>query len=68
MVLKIDLCHDLNNALRQSAQNGHFETMQLLPDRGADVHARDNFALRESARNGHLDAVKLLLDRGADVH
>ena len=43
------------------------ETIKLLLDNGADVHARDDYALRRASGKGYTEIVKLLLDRGADV-
>ena len=51
-----------------AAKNGHTETVKLLLDRGADIHAWNDYALRLAAENGHTETVKLLLDRGADIH
>jgi hypothetical protein len=47
---------------------GHTETVKVLLDAGADVHAQDDYALRCGSRDGHTGTVKLLLDRGAAVH
>lgn len=47
---------------------GHdLETVRLLLDRGADVHAAHD-ALPIAAEHGFIDLCILLLDRGADVH
>ena len=46
----------------------HAETVKLLLDRGADIHAEDDQALLNAAENGNTEIVKLLLDRGADIH
>jgi hypothetical protein len=59
---------DDDNALRYAAENGHIETVKLLLDRKADIHAMDDYALRYAAHNGHTETVKLLLDRGANIH
>ena len=44
------------------------ETVKLLLDRGADIHACEDYALRRASDKGHTETVKLLLDRGADIH
>jgi hypothetical protein len=60
--------NELNNALRWASRNGHTETVNLLLDRGADIHANNDGALRSASYHGHTETVKLLLDRGADIH
>jgi hypothetical protein len=46
--------------LRLASYNGHTAIVALLLDRGADVHARDNFALMAASLNGHTATVALL--------
>jgi ankyrin repeat protein len=54
--------------LIEAAENGHKETVALLLDRGADIHAWDDYALRAVTQDGHTETVALLLDKGADIH
>ena len=54
--------------LFDAAKSGDTNTVKLLLDRGADIHAVDDYALRCAAYGGHENVVKLLLDRGADIH
>jgi ankyrin repeat protein len=42
--------------------------VRLLLDRGANIHALDDYALQLSASNGYIDVTRLLLDRGANIH
>ena len=44
------------------------ETIKMLIEAGAEVHADDDCALRHSANNGHLEVVKYLIEKGADIH
>ena len=44
------------------------DTFKYLIEKGADIHANNNFALKWSAENGHLDIVKYLVEKGANVH
>ena len=50
------------------AANGHLEVVKYLIERGADVHAdNDYYALRYSAGKGHLEVVKYLIEKGANI-
>ncbi len=55
--------------LMYAAANGHIDTVRLLLDKGADIHAigSGGDALFWAAEEGHADVVKLLIDRGSDV-
>jgi hypothetical protein len=58
----------LDGLLLQASEKGHTETVKLLLDADADVHALDDKALWLASYGGHAETVKLLLDAGADVH
>ena len=45
-----------------------FDTFKYLIEKGANIHANNDFALEWNAENGHLDVVKYLIEKGADVH
>jgi hypothetical protein len=55
-------------SFKDAARLGHTEIVELLLEKGADVHANNDEALRWASENGHLEVVKLLLENGADVH
>ena len=44
------------------------DIFEYLIEKGANVHADDDFALGWSAENGHLDVVKYLIENGANVY
>ena len=44
------------------------DSIPMLVERGADVHAFDDYALRWAAENGHFDVAEYLVEHGADVH
>ena len=55
-------------ALGWASGKGHTETVKLLLEAGADVHAYGDLPLRTASGKGHIEIVKLLLEAGADVH
>jgi ankyrin repeat protein len=54
--------------LRWASQNGHIEVVKLLLEKGANIHADDDFSLRIASQQGHLEVVKLLIENGANVN
>ena len=50
-----------------AAMNGHIETVKVLLDRGADIHANNDGALHLAAKYGNTETVKLLLKYGATI-
>lgn len=59
-------------ALQVAAEEGHFDTVQLLIQAHADVNAKmdgdGNTPLMGAATGGHLDVVRLLIAAGANVN
>lgn len=51
-----------------AVQLGHSLIVELLLDRGENLHANDDEALRVASLCGHSPVAELLLDRKADVH
>ena len=51
-----------------AAANGHSPMVEVLIDRGADVHCGTDAPLAAASSNGHIETVNLLLARGAHVH
>ena len=60
--------HANEEALRNSAYNGHLEVVKYLIENGVDIHARNDYALRLASYNGHIEMVKYLVEKGADIH
>ena len=58
----------IDEELIEYARNGDLQKVQLLLDKGADIHANDDEALRWASSNGHLEVVRLLLSNGANIH
>jgi hypothetical protein len=54
--------------LFMASKYGREKIVELLLNRGADIHAENDWALHTASRNGHTEVVRLLLDRGADIH
>ncbi len=54
--------------LQDAVLHGDLETIKLLVQEGADIHAQDNYALNTSADRGYLPIVKYLVEEcGADI-
>lgn len=71
-IVEQPLCRDGNTVagntpLHQAALYGHFSTVKVFLDRGADqavVNSQGRTALHMASEGGHVDLVRLLLDRG----
>jgi len=60
--------HAFNDAsIRNAAENGHVETVELLLNFGADPSALYHLSLFRAIKNRHFDVVKILIDH-AEVH
>jgi ankyrin repeat protein len=57
-----------NQELIEASLYGRFETVKLLLENGADIHASYDEAIREASCKGHFEIVKLLLENGANIH
>jgi hypothetical protein len=60
-----------NTAIMWAAWRGSLETVTLLFNRGANIHARDNSgwnALMNASWKNHADIVSYLADKGTDIH
>jgi ankyrin repeat protein len=55
------------NPLFAAISEGRNSTVELLLERGADVHAQKGYALSEAAMRGNTSIVIALLDHGIDV-
>lgn len=58
------------NAIMCASRKGYRDIVELLLDRGANIHEKNNNginALIYASSKGHKDIVELLLDRGADI-
>ena len=59
---------NMDDELRQAAHDGNVHVVQLLLDRGANIHADNDGALRRAAHSECADVVRLLVNRGAVAH
>ena len=57
-----------NDLLIKSSKIGFLPGMKLALEKGAYVHARNDYALQLTSAKSHKDAVELLLKNGANVH
>ena len=46
----------------------HVDIVQLLLERGANVHANNDYALRWASRRGYINVVRILVLHGANIH
>jgi len=54
--------------LKTGAEEGLLWLVKDALNKGADVHAYNDYALRLASDKGHVEVVKMLLDAGANVH
>lgn len=62
-----ELRYDGDNALLMAVENGYYEVVKYLIDKGCDPSSDCDYALRTAAEKGYIDIVKLLLEKGADI-
>jgi hypothetical protein len=59
------------DALMWASLRGHYETVRILLENGANVNAQGGEygnALHVASRGGHLEVIEILLERGADIN
>jgi len=68
----VDGCYSYWTPLMLAAECGHYDVVQYLVEKGADVNDKDGMSmwkpLMRAVWNGHLDIVKYLVEKGADVN
>ena len=57
-----------NEELLEAIKNNDLESVKGWVEKGANLHANNDYALRRAADCGHLEIVKCLLEQGADLH
>ncbi len=50
-------------ALGLAAHSGHLDVVKYLVERGANIHARDDWSLGWAAQNGHISVVHYFLEK-----
>jgi len=55
-------------SLHKGCKNGHLKVAKFLVDKGANIHAGNDWALQGACSNGHLKVAKFLMEKGADIH
>jgi ankyrin repeat protein len=61
-------CESTSSQLFHAAENGNHQKVQVLLDKGVDIHLQDEdnrTPLHLAAWRGHLETVQLLLQEGA---
>ena len=68
-VVQVENKYKADKIIIKTIKNLYDENMfKYLLEKGANVHAGDDYALRWASERGHTNVVKLLLEHGADVH
>ena len=57
----------LNIGFCWASQMGHFKIVKFLFQKGADIHANDDYAILFTAEQGHFEIVKFLLEKGSNI-
>lgn len=60
--------YNSNLLLDISCEEGCFDTVKYLVEKGVDIHDGKDYAFRICSRYGHLEIVKYLLEKGADIN
>ncbi len=59
----------INDKFIEAVKNSNLKLIkEYLVEKGANIHADDDYALRYSARYGHFQVVKYLVENGANIH
>jgi ankyrin repeat protein len=66
--IKHKLFHENEYALQWTSYYGHKDTVALLLEYKANIHAYGDEALRLASEEGHKDTVALLLEHKANIH
>jgi len=68
----VGFCFDENfdsqELMITAAKKGSVELLKFAIEKGANIHAGDDFPLLMAAENGHLSTVKYLVENGANIH
>ena len=59
----------LNKMMIEMTKQGNIRGVEyFLTEKGADIHALNDYALRWASKNGHLEVVKYLISNNANIH
>ena len=58
----------LNSGLVATSKNGYLQVIKYLIEKGANIHAGDDYALKWACENGHMNVAKFLVENGANIH
>lgn len=62
LLKEVDVRANKDLAVRLALKHGHLDVVNLLVEKGANVHSLDEWALRMSAKQGNLQVVKYLVE------
>ena len=59
---------NVDKYLKKGSEEGRMDIVMISINKGADIHAADDYAVQWASESGHIEVVKYLVSVGADIH